>query len=123
MTDLVPVRVPCPDGQHPDGDSVSLTPKLSFPGGVEARRKINELTDGATQDEVIGLLLDVYIRHGIAEWTLHDDKGELIPVNRQSGSNVGVIGQLHFYLDDLDPRGIGRPIFSGDVQPAMMRRN
>jgi hypothetical protein len=47
----------------------------------------------------------------------------LVPVNRQSGSNVGVIGQLHFYLDDLDPRGIGRPIFSGDVQPAMMRRN
>jgi hypothetical protein len=47
----------------------------------------------------------------------------LIPVNRQSGSNVGVIGQLHFYLDDLDPRGIGRPIFAGNVQPAMLRRN
>ena len=47
----------------------------------------------------------------------------LIPVNRQSGSNVGVIGQLHFYLDDLDPRGIGRPIFAGAAQPAIMRRN
>ena len=44
----------------------------------------------------------------------------LIPVNRQSGSNVGVIGQLHFYLDDLDPRGIGRPIFA-TAQPAMRR--
>jgi hypothetical protein len=39
----------------------------------------------------------------------------LIPINRQSGTNVGVIGQLHFYLDDLDPRGIGRPIFSSAV--------
>lgn len=37
----------------------------------------------------------------------------LIPINRQSGRNVGVIGQLHFYLDDLDPRGIGRPLFGG----------
>jgi hypothetical protein len=42
----------------------------------------------------------------------------LIPINRQSGTNVGVIGQLHFYLDDLDPRGIGRPIFGSAVPPA-----
>jgi len=36
----------------------------------------------------------------------------LIPVNRASGSTVGVIGQLHFYLDDIAPRSIGRPIFA-----------
>ena len=42
----------------------------------------------------------------------------LIPINRQSGSNVGVIAQLHLYLDDIDPRGIGKPIFGGPVQPA-----
>jgi hypothetical protein len=42
----------------------------------------------------------------------------LIPINRQSGSHVGVVGQLHFYLDDIDPRGIGKPIFGGPVQPA-----
>jgi hypothetical protein len=42
----------------------------------------------------------------------------LIPINRQSGTHVGVIGQLHFYLDDIDPRGIGKPIFGGPVQPA-----
>jgi hypothetical protein len=42
----------------------------------------------------------------------------LIPINRQSGTNVGVIAQLHFYLDDLDPRGIGRPIFGGAVSSA-----
>ncbi len=47
----------------------------------------------------------------------------LIPINHQSGGNIGVIGQLHFYLDDLDPRGIGRPIFAGATQPAMPRRN
>ncbi len=42
----------------------------------------------------------------------------LIPINRQSGSNVGFIAQLHLYLDDVDPRGIGKPIFGGAVQPA-----
>lgn len=41
----------------------------------------------------------------------------LIPINRQSGRNVGVIAQLHFYLDDIDPRGIGKPIFGNAVQP------
>ena len=42
----------------------------------------------------------------------------LIPINRQSGTNVGVIAQLHLYLDDIDPHGIGRPIFGPAVQPA-----
>lgn len=42
----------------------------------------------------------------------------LIPINRQSGTGVGAIAQLHFYLDDIDPRGIGKPIFGGAVQPA-----
>ncbi|MGY3546772.1 hypothetical protein ACVWZ4_002166 [Bradyrhizobium sp. USDA 4472] len=42
----------------------------------------------------------------------------LIPINRQSGSNVGVIAQLHYYLDDIDPHGIGKPLFGSAVQPA-----
>lgn len=45
----------------------------------------------------------------------------LIPINRQSGTNVGVIAQLHFYLDDIDPRGIGRPIFGAPAQPTLAR--
>jgi hypothetical protein len=42
----------------------------------------------------------------------------LIPINRQSGTNVGVIAQLHLYLDDIDPRGIGKPLFGPAAQPA-----
>jgi hypothetical protein len=34
-----------------------------------------------------------------------------IPVNRASGSHTGVIAQVHFYIDDLFPNGLGRPIF------------
>src|SRR6266478_4370863 len=42
----------------------------------------------------------------------------LIPINRQSGSGVGVIAQLHLYLDDIDPRGIGKPILGNAPPPA-----
>ena len=39
----------------------------------------------------------------------------MIPVNRQSGSNVGVIAQLHFFLDDIFPNSLGRPIFANNI--------
>ena len=35
----------------------------------------------------------------------------IIPINRASGTGVGVLAQLHFYLDDLFPNSIGRPLF------------
>ena len=35
----------------------------------------------------------------------------LIPLNRTSGSNVGAVGLVHFFFDDLFPDSIGRPIF------------
>jgi hypothetical protein len=34
-----------------------------------------------------------------------------IPINDQSGKNVGVRGLLHFFIDDLFPQSLGRPIF------------
>jgi hypothetical protein len=36
----------------------------------------------------------------------------LIPINHRSGTNVGVLAQMHFYLDDICPK-IFRPIFNG----------
>jgi hypothetical protein len=36
-----------------------------------------------------------------------------IPINRESGSGVGVLGQLHLYLDDMFPRTVGQPLFGG----------
>jgi hypothetical protein len=34
----------------------------------------------------------------------------IIPINRASGKGVGWVAQLHFYLDDIFPTTIGRPI-------------
>ena len=35
----------------------------------------------------------------------------VIPINERTGNNVGVIAQLHFFLDDLFPHSLGRPLF------------
>ncbi len=35
----------------------------------------------------------------------------LIPANKASGTNVGAIFQVHVFLDDLYPHGIGAPLF------------
>lgn len=38
----------------------------------------------------------------------------IVPINRDSGTGVGVIVQFHLYLDDLFPMTIGRPLFGAD---------
>jgi len=35
----------------------------------------------------------------------------MIPVNSRTANDVGFIAQLHFYLDDLFPHSLGRPLF------------
>jgi hypothetical protein len=35
----------------------------------------------------------------------------IIPVNRASGDDVGVIGNIHFFLEDILPHSLGRPLF------------
>jgi hypothetical protein len=40
-----------------------------------------------------------------------------LPVNGASGHGVGVIGQLHLYLDDMFPNTIGRPLLGGTSTP------
>jgi hypothetical protein len=35
----------------------------------------------------------------------------LVPLNRASGRNIGVISQIHLFFDDLFPTTLGKPIF------------
>jgi hypothetical protein len=42
----------------------------------------------------------------------------VVPVNRESGTGVGFLGQLHFYLDDMFPNTFGQPLIGGtQTQP------
>jgi hypothetical protein len=40
-----------------------------------------------------------------------------IPVNRDSGHGIGVLGQLHLYLDDMFPQTIGQPLIGKSAPP------
>jgi len=40
----------------------------------------------------------------------------IIPVNRASGDDVGVMSQLHVYLDDIFPHSLGKPLFAAASQ-------
>jgi hypothetical protein len=35
----------------------------------------------------------------------------IIPMNRATGGKNGVLLQIHFFLDDLFPKSIGKPLF------------
>ena len=35
----------------------------------------------------------------------------LVPMNKAAGTNVGAVGLVHFFFDDLFPNSIGKPIF------------
>jgi hypothetical protein len=37
----------------------------------------------------------------------------IVPMNSASGRGTGVVGELHFFLDDIYPNSIGKPIFTG----------
>jgi hypothetical protein len=39
-----------------------------------------------------------------------------IPVNDRSGDNVGVLAQVHFFIDDIFPTSVGKPLF-GETTP------
>lgn len=94
MPDFVPVEVGacrCPGAPHPDGDIVFLHPKLSLRGGLIAEREMVNLSmrqqqpnpspGGSTATlELEGLLLETYVRFGVADWTFVDDSGEPVPV-------------------------------------------
>jgi hypothetical protein len=36
-----------------------------------------------------------------------------VPVNRESGTGIGFLGQLHLYLDDMFPTTVGQPLLGG----------
>lgn len=83
---LVPVEVPClcPDTPH-EGDTVYLHPKIGLQGGAVAQRKIiAAIQGGAERDEIMGSLMDVYVRYGVADWTFtngNSHKLEVTPEN------------------------------------------
>ena len=64
-------------------------------------------TDGPDRNKVKGKVLPGLI------WTGRYGQlgiAAIVPLNSRTGQNVGVIAQAHFYLDDVWPAVLGRPL-------------
>ncbi len=77
-----------------------LIPLVEFAMSTPLNRGVDKLTTGTINPGVIWS--GQYFQVGIEA---------MIPVNNHSGHNVGVIAQVHFYLDDLLPKIFGKPLF------------
>ena len=79
-----------------------LIPLVEFAMSTPLNRGVDTLTTGTVNPGVIWS--GQYFQVGIEA---------MIPVNNHSGHNVGVIAQIHFYLDDLLPKIFSKPLFGG----------
>lgn len=91
-----PVRIPCPcpplaggEPRHPGGDTVELKETLDFRSVTAIRANIGLLEDGSDVADVMAVLTEGYLLHGIAAWSLTDERGKPLPVSR-----LTIAGQL-----------------------------
>jgi len=79
-----------------------LTPLVEFSFNQPVDNRFGEQTTGTVNPGIIWSGQSIQL--GVEA---------IIPLTRATGKNVGVIAQVHFYLDDLVPQ-IGRPLFGGN---------
>jgi hypothetical protein len=77
-----------------------LIPLVEFAMSTPVNRNVDKLTTGTINPGVIWS--GQYFQLGIEA---------MMPVNNESGHNIGIIAQIHFYLDDLLPKIFGKPLF------------
>jgi hypothetical protein len=46
----------------------------------------------------------------------------VVPINRASGTSIGAVAQLHFYLDDIFPNTLGQPLLGSSTPTQSMAR-
>jgi hypothetical protein len=88
MSDVaVPVACPCEGTPHQDGDTVYLHPKLGLAAGIAVQKLIieaNQTEERLSAAELTGVLAEGYLLHGVAAWTLVDDQGKSLPVDKDT---------------------------------------
>jgi len=86
---MVTIECVCPpkagETRHPDGDTVTLRPKLDFRSALTARNTIVVLKSedpDATTADILAALTETYLIVGIESWSLTDERGKALPVSR-----------------------------------------
>ena len=70
--------------RHPDGDTVTLRPKLDFVTAATIQHTISvvRLEDRQVDiEEILGRLTQAYVKYGVESWTIVDADGKPVPVN------------------------------------------
>ena len=109
--------------QHPDVLAVGLAFEYSLP---YLQSFVRDVGLGEPFNRVIPLVefsLEKPLDRGGGPWTGTVNPGfvwagkyvqlgleAVIPVNSKTGGGTGVLLQLHFFLDDIAPHGIGKPL-------------
>ena len=127
----IPTRERSPDGfggfeEHPNTLQTGLALEYSLP---YLQSQVRDVGLGAPFDRMIPLVelsLETPLNRGGGKTTGTINPGILwagqyvqlsaeaiIPWNRDSGHAVGFVAQIHFYLDDVFPTTLGRPLFGG----------
>jgi hypothetical protein len=125
----IPSRTRSPDGpggfeEHPDTLQTGLALEYSLP---YLQSQVRNVGLGAPFDRMIPLVelaLETPLNRGAGKTTGTLNPGLLwagqyvqlsaeaiVPWNRDSGHSVGFLAQLHFYIDDVFPTTLGRPLF------------
>ena len=109
--------------RHPDALKVGLAIEYSLPYLQSFVKDVGLSEPFSHMIPVVEFDLEKPFDRGGGSWTGTVNPGILwagrymqvgleavIPVNSATGGGKGVLLQLHFFLDDLFPRGIGRPL-------------
>jgi hypothetical protein len=71
--------------RHPDGDTVNLRTKLDSRSALAMRWSVIQLKaddPDASVAEILGVMSEQYLLHGIESWTLVDEKGKPLPCTK-----------------------------------------
>lgn len=87
---MVTVNCLCPpraDGtpRHPDGDKITLRPRLDFRSATTVRNAVGlaRVEDpDLSAAEILAILTEHYVLHGVEGWTVVDEKGKPLPVTK-----------------------------------------
>jgi hypothetical protein len=125
----VPAEIRTDDGfggfeYHPDMLELGFALEYSVPYLQSQVRNIGLIAPFDRMIPIVEFALEKPIDHGGGAWTGTVNPGliwagqyvqlaaeAVIPMNGESGRGTGFRAQLHFFIDDLFPDSLGRPIF------------
>lgn len=80
----VSIACVCPGAPH-ERDTITLRDRLDFRSAIALRNvavnaRVND--PGISTEEIMAILTEGYLLHGVESWTIVDDRGKAIPVSR-----------------------------------------